>query len=577
MFRKLLVANRGEIALRVMRACREERIQSVAIYSSGEESARHVRYADEAVEITSENQLPYLDILAVISAAIDAGVDAIHPGYGFLAESPDFARACDDAGLIFVGPPAGAIEAMGDKVEARAAAERAGVPVVPGTGGPVDAEAARAFGQQVGYPIAIKAVAGGGGRGFKVAWDEAGVEEAWRQATGEGERYFGDGSVYAERYLEQPRHIEIQVFADQHGTVVGLGERDCSIQRRHQKLIEEAPSPVMEPEIRQAMNETAERLAREVGYVGAGTVEFLFSDGDYYFLEMNTRIQVEHPITEEVTGVDLVREQLRVASGLPLSFDASPEIRGHAIECRINAEDPAAGFAPYPGKLRSFVPPAGFGVRVDTGFETGDEIDPRFDNLIAKLVVRGRDRQEALERMERALADFEISGVATTIELYRRVFRRPDFRAGEYDTRYLERTGVAETLAPFQPEPDDEDEPGTITVVVNDREYRVRLPDELAAGQGVARRTSSHAPASTRRAGSVSASGGELKSPIQGTVLSVAVETGDTVEAGDLICVVEAMKMENELVAPRSGVVSELNVEAGKTVKTDELLAVIAD
>jgi len=334
---------------------------------------------------------------------------------------------------------------------------------------------------------------------------------------------------------------------------------------------------VMSPEIRAVMNETAVRLAREVGYVGAGTVEFLFSDGEFYFLEMNTRIQVEHPITEEVTGVDLVREQLRVASGTSLSFSESPPIRGHAIECRINAEDPAANFAPCPGKLVAFNPPSGFGVRVDTGFETGDEIDPRFDNLIAKLVVRGRDRSEALSRLDRALADFEIDGVATTIELFRRVLRRPDFRAGEYDTRYLERTAVAETLTPFEAALDDEDGPGTITVVVNDREYRVRLPEQLMAGQSAAGRPAPRRAGSDRRSEVVAASGGELKSPMQGTVLSVAVEAGTSVEAGDVVCVVEAMKMENELVAPRGGVVSELNVEPGKTVRAGEIVAVIGD
>ncbi|HLT20316.1 MAG TPA: acetyl-CoA carboxylase biotin carboxylase subunit [Thermomicrobiales bacterium] len=574
MLRKVLVANRGEIALRVMRACREERIATVAVYAPGEEDARHVRYADEAVELAVPSGLPYINIDAVIGAAIDTGADGIHPGYGFLAESPEFARACRASGLIFVGPPAEAIEAMGDKVRARQTAERAGVPVVPGSREPVDVQRAIEFGKEVGFPIALKAVAGGGGRGFKVAWADDEVQDAWNQAAGEGERYFGNDAVYVEKYLEKPRHIEIQIMADQHGNVVALGERDCSIQRRHQKLIEEAPSPALDDEIRARMNETSERLAQAVGYVGAGTVEFLFSDGDFYFLEMNTRIQVEHPVTEEITGIDLVREQLRVAAGQQLSFDRA-EIRGHAIECRINAEDPARDFAPSPGKLVCFSPPSGFGVRVDTGFAASDEIDPRFDNLIAKLIVRGRDRDEAISRLDRALRDFEVGGVPTTIELFRRVLRRPDFRAGDYDTRYLERTAIAGSLAPFEAPAAADDESDAITVEVNGRQYRVRLPESLAVGNGA---RANPAPARARRdASSAVATGGsgELKSPIQGTVIRVAVSEGDQVEAGDLICVVEAMKMENEMLAPRAGTVTSLNVEAGQTVRTGALLAVI--
>jgi acetyl-CoA/propionyl-CoA carboxylase biotin carboxyl carrier protein len=575
MLRKVLVANRGEIALRVMRACREERLATVAVYTDGEEHARHVRYADEAVVIASKDRLPYLDIDVIVGVAVDTGADAIHPGYGFLAENPEFSHACETAGLVFIGPSAQAIETMGDKVRARAAAEAAGVPVVPGTGEPIGVDDARAFGERVGYPIALKAVAGGGGRGFKVAWSADEVEAAWSAARGEAERYFANPDVYAERYLERPRHIEIQVMADRHANVVGLGERDCSIQRRHQKLIEETPSPALDPETRAAMNATAEQLARAVGYVGAGTVEFLFSEGEFYFLEMNTRIQVEHPITEEATGIDLVREQLRVAAGQPLSFESSPAFHGHAIECRINAEDPARDFAPTPGRLRSFDPPRGFGVRVDTGFEAGDAIDPRFDNLIAKLVVRGRDRAEALSRLDRALADFEISGVATTIPLYRRLLRRPDFQAGDYDTRYLERTGVAAALEPYAMPYDGVDEPGVLTVEVNGHPYKVRLPDGLSAGAPRVRAAAAGRAPVGATLYSGGAGGNELKSPIQGTLLSVAVELGDTVESGELICVVEAMKMENELVAPRSGTVAQLPFAAGSTVRPGDVLAVI--
>ena len=578
MIQKVLVANRGEIALRVMRACREERVESVAIYTAGEELSHHVRYADEAIEITSDNPLPYVDIQAVLSAAIESGADAIHPGYGFLAENADFARSCVDAGVVFIGPPADAIEAMGDKVSARAVARRANVPIVPGSDGPVDVAGAREFAENVGFPIALKAVAGGGGRGFRVAWDEHAIQDVWEQARGEGQRYFGNPTVYAEKYLDRPRHIEIQIFADQHGAVVGLGERDCSIQRRHQKLIEEAPSPALSSGLRAEMNETAVRLAREVGYVGAGTVEFLFSEGAFYFLEMNTRIQVEHPITEEITGIDLVRQQLRVAEGEPLAFGSDSGFYGHAIECRINAEDPAQGFSPSPGKLQSFRPPTGFGVRVDTGFDAGDEVDPRFDNLVAKLVVRGRDRVEALSRLDRALADFEISGVATTIELYRHVLRRPEFQTGEYDTHFLERTGVARGLKPARLPEEQAVEPDAIVVQVNGRDYHVRLPEELLGGGGRDRRRTPVRATGSRAGNTPTASGsGDLKSPIQGTVLNVAVRVGDQVAAGDLVCIVEAMKMENELTAPKSGVVQELHAQAGATVRNGDLLAVIGD
>lgn len=576
--RTVLVANRGEIALRIMRACREEGLRAVAVYTTGEEAAEHVRYADESVLLSSDQPLPYIDIDAVIRAALDAGAQAIHPGYGFLAENPRFAKRCEESGLIFVGPPAEAIRIMGDKVEARAAAVRAGVPVVPGSDGPVDADGARDFGEQVGFPIALKAAAGGGGRGFRVVQSADDVQAGLDAARGEAERYFGDSTVYAEKYLERPRHIEIQVMADRHGNVVALGERDCSIQRRHQKLIEEAPSPALDPETRQAMNATAEQLARAVDYVGAGTVEFLYSDGNFYFLEMNTRIQVEHPITEEITGIDLVREQLRVAAGKPLSFDVMPTLHGHAIECRINAEDPAQDFSPTPGKLTAYDPPRGFGIRVDTGYGAGDEIDARFDNLIAKLVVWGRDRDEALSRLDRALSDFEVEGVATTISLYRLLVRRPDFAAGEYDTRYLERSQVASTLEPWQPvSPAEGDEGEIVEVIVNGRLYRVQLPDGWAAGGGAAtaRRPRQAKKRSSDGSSGSAPAGNDLTSPIQGTVLSVAVQEGDEVQIGDIICVVEAMKMENELAAHRAGKVAELRVTAGETVKTGQVVAVI--
>ncbi|HEX5166401.1 MAG TPA: biotin/lipoyl-containing protein, partial [Thermomicrobiales bacterium] len=385
---------------------------------------------------------------------------------------------------------------------------------------------------------------------------------------------FNNPTVYAEKYFDHPRHIEIQIMADTHGNVVGLGERDCSIQRRHQKLVEESPSPAIDAEMRAAMNATAEALARSVDYVNAGTLEFLVQDGQFYFLEMNTRIQVEHPVTELVTGIDLVREQLRVAAGQPLSFSAPPQPWGHAIECRVNAEDPAIDFKPTPGPLLRYVPPAGFGVRVDSGFVEGGAIDPRFDSLIAKLIVWGRDRPEALSRLDRALADFEVAGVATTIPLFRALLRHPDFAAGSYDTRFLERTELASLVPPFTPPAAAEPEEGIVVVEVDGRPYRVKLPDGIGATGG---RSSHSAPRrETRRPSkTVAPTGNTLTSPIQGTVLSVAVAVGDTVETGQLICVVEAMKMENEMVAHQAGTVTELHVEPGKTVQTGGALAVI--
>lgn len=573
--RKVLVANRGEIAIRVMRACREERLACVAVVSAGEGDPRHARYADEAVTLDSTHPLPYLDIDAILRAATATGADAIHPGYGFLAENAAFAQACADAGFVFVGPSPSAISTMGDKVRAREAAMAAGVPVVPGTDGEVDIAGARAFGDEFGYPIAMKATAGGGGRGFRVAWSADEVEDAWNGASGEAQRYFSNPAVYAERYFDHPRHIEIQVMADAHGSVVGLGERDCSIQRRHQKLVEESPSPAIDATLRATMNQTAERLAAAVDYVGAGTLEFLVQDGEFYFLEMNTRIQVEHPVTEQVTGIDLVREQLRVAAGKPLSFVAAPTPWGHAIECRINAEDPAADFKPTPGPLRTFRRPEGFGVRVDTGFDEGGEIDPRFDSLIAKLIVWGRDRDEALSRLGRALEDFQVDGVATTIPLFRSLIRTPWFAAGDYNTRSLEQSGLATRLAPFEVPAPVEPDGAVVTVEVNGASYRVRLPEGLSvrAGGRSARQPARRSPAG---GGAVAApTGNALRSPIQGTVLSVAVEPGATVERGQLICVIEAMKMENEITAHQPGVVTEIGVQAGATVQSGATVAVI--
>jgi len=572
----VLIANRGEIALRIMRACREEQLKTIAIVTPDEGSPVHARYADQVITLASDQPLAYLDIDAVLRAATEAGADAIHPGYGFLAENARFAEACEQAGFVFVGPPAAAIRSMGDKVEARAIATAAGVPLVPGSDGPVDAAGARAFGETNDYPLALKASAGGGGRGFRVAQSEEEIEDAWNAASGEAARYFNDPTVYVERYLSRPRHVEIQIMADMHGNVIGLGERDCSIQRRHQKLVEESPSPVLDEDMRAAMNETAEQLARAVDYVGAGTVEFLVHGDEFFFLEMNTRVQVEHPVTEEVTGIDIVREQLRIAAGEPLSFSERPQLLAHAIECRINAEDPGRGFAPTPGTLTAFELPSGFGVRVDTGFEEGGEVDPRFDNLIAKLIVRGRTRPEALSRLARALDDFEVDGVATTIPLFKALLRESEFASGRYDTGFLERSGLPDRITPYNGSDEVPEGSQEIVVKVDGRPYRVTVPSDWSGGSHQSRGPRRSRSGSSGSRGSGPA-GDDLKSPIQGTVLSVAVEAGTAVEFGQLICVVEAMKMENEISAHKNGLVSSITVEPGTSVKMGQTVAVITD
>ena len=581
LFSKILVANRGEIALRVMRAARELGIGTVAVYGDGELEAPHVRYADEAYRIESTRTLPYLDIDALIAIARTSGAEAVHPGYGFLAENPDFARACSAAGLVFIGPSPEAIAAMGDKVAARRVANDAGAPVVPGSLDAVDVEGARRFADEHGYPIAIKASAGGGGRGFRVAWGPAEIEEAYRGAAGEAERYFGDPTVYVERYLDQPRHIEIQVFADTHGNAVSLGERDCSVQRRHQKLIEESPSPAIDAETRRRMGEVAVALARAVGYVGAGTVEFLYQDQAFYFLEMNTRIQVEHPVTELITGIDLVAEQIRVAAGLPLSFTSEVPFSGHAIECRINAEDAARGFAPGPGVVTEYVPPSGFGVRVDSAAVAGYHILPQYDSLVAKLIVWGRTRDEALRRMRRALTDFQVVGVPTTIPFHLAVITHPVFGSGDYSTRFLEQhPEILEGIIAHVPAAPPADEDGATPalsdeyyVEVGGKRFAVRL---YSRGQqrDARRPTTATKPARTHVA-RPSGGSGDMVSPIQGTVLSVAVGPGDTVAAGDLICVIEAMKMENEMTAPCDGIVRVVDVAPGQTVQIGSHLATI--
>ena len=580
---RILIANRGEIAVRIIRACRELDLSPVAIYADGEEHAMHVRLADDAYLVPPGEGLPYLNGPAIVEIALRAGADAIHPGYGFLAENAPFAKAVAGAGLIFIGPPAEAIRAMGDKIEARSIAIAAGVPTVAGTNGPVTSvDEARAWAAEHGYPVAIKAAGGGGGRGFRVARSEAELAEAFTGSSGEAQRYFSNPTVYLERYLERPRHIEIQVFADQQGNVVSLGERDCSIQRRHQKLIEESPSPAVDTGLRRALGDAAVALAQAVGYVGAGTVEFLVTDaGDLAFLEMNTRIQVEHTVTEEVTGIDLVKEQIRVAGGAPLSFTVdSVSARGHAIQCRINAEDAAADFRPMPGTITKIVLPEGPGVRVDTAMETGAAIMPAYDSLIAKLVTWGRDREEAIARMRRSLTEFQIEGVPTTIPFHLRVMESQAFVAGDATTSFLaEHPEVipAPTVPPASPVADASPcEPQEVLVEVDGRRLSVRVHGmTLPRSNATGRRQAPPSIARRSNANGADANRFELTSPLQGTVVRVAVEAGATVEAGELICVVEAMKMENELVAHRSGVVTSLTVAPGGSVAIGSTVATI--
>jgi acetyl-CoA carboxylase, biotin carboxylase subunit len=437
---KVLIANRGEIALRVILACKEMGLKTVAVHSEADRDALHVRYADDDVCIgPAASRQSYLNISSIIAAAEITGADAIHPGYGFLAENAAFAEIASECGLTFIGPTPNAIRLMGDKAVARETAKNAGVPILPGSDGPLKTyEDAQAVAGQIGYPVILKAAAGGGGRGMRICGDESMLQAAFETARSEAERAFGSGDVYIEKYLEHPRHIEIQVFGDVHGRVVALGERDCSIQRRHQKLIEESPSPAITPEIRAAMGEAAVKLCRSVSYVNAGTIEFLFQDGEFYFMEMNTRIQVEHPVTEEVTGIDLVKEQIRVANGEHLSVpNGEFRLRGHAMEFRINAEDPVT-FAPNPGKIREFHLPGGPGIRVDTAAYRDYVIPPHYDSLIAKLIVRGKDRAEVLARARRALEGFIIEGVKTSIPLHRAILDDPRFIAGDFSTRFME-------------------------------------------------------------------------------------------------------------------------------------------
>jgi acetyl-CoA/propionyl-CoA carboxylase biotin carboxyl carrier protein len=593
MFSKILIANRGEIAIRVMRACEELGIATVAVYSELDRDAMHVARADEAYLLgpgpAAESYLNVPKLLEVIS---QSGAEAVHPGYGFLAENAAFARALDEHGITFIGPPADAIDAMGSKTRARELMAAAGVPIVPGTTEPVDdiKAARKIIDKTIGYPVAVKAAGGGGGKGFRVALDESKLEEAFEGAAREGEKFFSDATVYLERYLPDPRHVEVQVLADSHGNVIHLGERDCSLQRRHQKLVEEAPAPAVDDALRERIGKIATDAARAVDYRGAGTIEGLLQDGEYFFLEMNTRVQVEHCVTEMVTGIDIVREQIRVAAGEELSVPQDQIVlNGHAIECRINAEDASKNFAPAPAGITSYREPTGPGVRVDSGVGPGSEITPMYDPMVAKLIVWDVNRERATARMLRALGEYEIGGLKTLIPFHDAILRTRQWADAETcrdlieDRAWLKQLAFpkAETAAAGAADDEAPKVEQTYTVEVSGKRFDVRVigppPVAGAAPAGANGAAPARKPARRERAGGAGGGGGDaLASPMQGTVLKVAVEQGAEVEEGALIAVIEAMKMENEITAHKAGKVAELPISVGSSVASGDTLAVIS-
>jgi len=600
--RKVLIANRGEIAVRIVRACRDAGLASVAVYSEDDVDARHVVMADEAYALEGRSAAEsYLSIEKILKRAADSGADAIHPGYGFLAENASFARAVTDAGLTWIGPPPAAIDALGDKVAARRIASEAGAPLAPGTDGPVGGVAdVEAFVARYGLPVAIKAAFGGGGRGLKVVHSTDQIREAYESAVREAVAAFGRGECFVERYLERPRHVETQCLADQHGGVVVVSTRDCSLQRRHQKLVEEAPAPFLTSEQTGRLYESSKAIMRAAGYVGAGTCEFLVGqDGTVSFLEVNTRLQVEHPVSEEVSGLDLVREMFRIADGQPLGYD-DPALRGHSIEFRINAEDPGRGFLPAPGTITRWREPAGPGVRVDAGYAAGMTVPQAFDSLLAKLIVTGATREQALERSRRALAEFEVGGMPTVLPFHQAVVRDEAFTAEPFSvhTRWIE-TEFSGQIPPYTPAADDAAEqfsgstlpsgdPGTrqrITVEVAGKRLEVVLPSGLfaaggAAGDGPGQRVPPRTRAGRARAagaGGGGAGGDELTSPMQGTIVKIVAGEGQRVSAGDTVVVLEAMKMEQPLTADKAGTVTDLAVEIGQTVSAGTTICRLAD
>ena len=590
--RKVLIANRGEIAVRVARACKDAGIGSVAVYADGDRDALHVRVADEAYALGGETSAEtYLVIAKLLDVAERSGADAVHPGYGFLSENAEFAQAVIDAGLTWIGPPAAAISALGDKVSARHIAQRAGAPLVAGTQDPVTGSAeVVAFAEEFGLPVAIKAAFGGGGRGLKVARTLEEIPELYESAVREAVAAFGRGECFVERYLDRPRHVETQCLADTHGNVVVVSTRDCSLQRRHQKLVEEAPAPFLSAEQLDQLYTASKAILREAGYVGAGTCEFLVGqDGTISFLEVNTRLQVEHPVSEEVTGIDLVREMFRVADGEELGY-GDPEIRGHSFEFRINGEDPGRNFLPAPGTVTVWQPPSGPGVRLDSGIEQGAEIGQNFDSLLAKLVVTGRDRRQALERARRALAEFAIDGMPTALPFHQAVVSDPAFAPADPQTEFSVHTRWIETefdntIPPYAGpvgEAAEADVRESVTVEVGGKRLEVSLPAGLGLGWGGgAARPAGGGKSSPKRGGAkkagAAASGDSLASPMQGTIVKVAVEEGQRVEVGDLVVVLEAMKMEQPLNAHKAGTVVGLVAEVGSTVSAGSALCEIKD
>ena len=589
MLQKILIANRGEIAVRVIRAARELGVATVAVYSELDRDALHVRLADEAFALGGQTAAEsYLNTEAILDAIRRSRADGVHPGYGFFSENADFARAITEMGVTFIGPPAEAIEEMGDKVSSRKAALRGGAPIVPGTTEfAASADEIRAFGDEQGWPVAIKAAFGGGGRGMKVVTSGDKVDDAMASAQREAKNFFGRDEVYVERYLTWPRHVEVQVVGDTHGEVVWVSTRDCSAQRRHQKLIEEAPAPALPDGVEEAMGAAAVKAAKAVGYHNAGTVEFIYQDGEFFFLEMNTRLQVEHPVTEAITGIDLVEWQIRVASGEPLPMSQAEVLasrRGHAIEVRINAEDPAGGrFLPSPGRITELMAPDGFGVRFDTGYHSGDEVSQFYDNLVGKVIVWGKDRPTAIARTIRALEEMRVEGVATTIPADLAILRHDDFAAVTHSTKWVEEVLDLSAVVAADPAPPPADGESAeqlvkrqTTVEVNGKRFDVSLWVPESATVAAAPAAKARAPRRAAGGGGGAAAGsGDVTVPMQGTIVKVLVEVGQEVEIGQAVVVLEAMKMENQISAEKAGTIKEVKVSPGDTVGGGDVVATI--